>query len=237
MPLILLLSSLFLAPIAMAGQSAPVGEFSAVYDVSRNGNNMGRATLELRDNHDGTWTFTSHTEGTEGLARMAGLRVRETSTFRWQDGRPQAISYAYSMRGALKKRQHEMSFEQQPPRVRVHDKSGEHDYPGAAGMIDRSLVNIALMADLARSEAPIEELTYAVAGRTGVQQQSYRVAGTPTVEVPAGTFATTQLQRQRGSRTSTTWLSAAAGGLPVQISHSENDGRDVTVMQLASWHD
>lgn len=237
MPLILLLSSLFLVSTAMADQAAPIVGFSAVYDVSRNGSTMGRATLELRDNHDGTWTFESHTEGTEGLARVAGLRVSETSTFRWQEGRPLAISYAYSMRGALKKRQHEMHFEQRPLRVRVHDKSGEHDYPGAAGMIDRSLISIALMADLTRADASADGFTYPVAGRNDVQEQHYRIAATPTIEVPAGTFATIQLQREHGTRTSTTWISTAADGLPVQVSHSENDGRDVTVMQLASWRD
>lgn len=237
MPLILLLASLFLAPATAATQNSPISEFSAVYDVSRNGSNVGRATLELRDNHDGTWTFESHTDGTEGLARVAGLRVSETSTFRWHDGRPQAISYAYSMRGALKKRQHEMSFTGDPLRVQVRDKSGERDYPGVTGMIDRSLLSIALIADLSRAATPPNDgLTYRVAGRNEVQEQHYRLVGTPTIEVPAGTFDTIQLQRERGKRTSTTWISAA-DGLPVQVSHSEDDGRDATTMQLASWRD
>lgn len=233
---LLLLACLLPAPAHAAAQAPPVAGFTATYDVARNGEALGRATLQLGANADGSWTFAIHTQGTHGLARVIGLEVTEKSTFRWHDGRPQAIAYAYSMRSALRKRHHELDFQQDPPHVQVRDGKDTRDYPGSTGMIDRALVSIALIADMAGSDgAPNTALAYQVAGRNGMQTQHFRVVGTPTLELPAGTFATIQVQREHGRRSSSTWLSAAAGGIPVQMSHSEDDDdRSTIVMRLVS---
>ena len=41
-----------------AGDSAPLAPFHAEYTALRNGDDIGRTTLDLADNHDGTWSFS-----------------------------------------------------------------------------------------------------------------------------------------------------------------------------------
>jgi|GEM_PF-6575474 len=62
-------------PIAALADDAPLAPFRAEYDALRNGDALGRTTLELTDNHDGTWTLRSETRGTSGLAKLAAIHI------------------------------------------------------------------------------------------------------------------------------------------------------------------
>ena len=101
----LLFAALALAASHVAfADEAPLAPFRAEYDALRNGDALGKTTLALSDNRDGTWTLRSETRGTSGLAKLAGVHIVETSRFRWHDGRPEAIDYSYKQDSAIKNR-------------------------------------------------------------------------------------------------------------------------------------
>src|SRR4051812_17200091 len=90
-----------LAP-AVAAAPAAITPFHAEYATLRNGNDLGRTTLDLVDNGDGSWTLRSETRGTSGLARLAGVHIVETSRFHWKGDRPEALAYDYRQDAAFK---------------------------------------------------------------------------------------------------------------------------------------
>ena len=66
--------------------------FHADYTVSRNGKEMGKATLDLR-NAGNDWEFLSQTHGTAGMAAMLGVDMQEKSTFTWNANKPECLTY------------------------------------------------------------------------------------------------------------------------------------------------
>jgi hypothetical protein len=146
----LLLAALaFVAPCSALADEAPLAPFHAEYVALRNGDALGRTTLELSDNHDGTWTLRSETRGTSGLARLAGIHIVETSRFRWHDGRPEAVEYSYKQDSAIRKRTRHASFSS--GEVEVEEGGQTFRYAIVPGLVDRHAVTLAIAMDLKRN--------------------------------------------------------------------------------------
>jgi hypothetical protein len=217
------------APSAMTATPAP---FHAEYLALRNGEELGRTTLDLADNHDGTWTLRSETRGTSGLAKLAGVHIVETSHFRWHDGRPEAIEYDYKQDSAVKSRTRHAVFG--AGEVRVEEGGETFRYAIVAGLIDRHAVTLALANDLMHGA---QSFDYKVAVKDHVEDMRYERAGDEKLKVPAGTFDAVLMRRagEAGSdrkRVARSWFSEKLGWMPVQI--EQQDKKDTITLQLAS---
>jgi hypothetical protein len=222
--LLLSLGGVALAPTP----AAPIGAFHAEYTTSRNGEVLGHTALDLVDNRDGTWTLTSDTRGTEGLAGLLGIELRETSMFRWHEGAPQAISYEYHQ-GGIKRRERHVRFDAGAGLVHVADDKGEREYAWQAGTIERNLVTLALGSALAGGK---RTMTLPVAGKRGISLQHYAVRGTESIAVPAGTWDCVRVERTDPGKDTTSWLAESTGWLPVRI--EQTDGGATMTLELAS---
>jgi hypothetical protein len=232
--LFLFASSLFTADPAFAA-GMPIKPFHAEYATLRNGSELGRTTLDLRDNRDGSWTLRSETNGTQGLARLAGIRIVETSRFRWQDGRPQGLVYDYRQEGAFRPRARHADFDWNTGEVRVVEGDSRHRYAAVPGLIDRQSVTLAIGADLARGATAFD---YKVAVKEQIEDMRYARGGSEKVTVPAGEFRTERMQRlgiagADRKRVSRSWFAESLGWLPVMIEQTEKNG-DTVVLKLVS---
>jgi len=218
-----------------AGDSAPLAPFHAEYTALRNGDDIGRTTLDLADNHDGTWTLRSETEGTSGLAKLAGIHIVETSHFRWHDGRPEAIDYDYRQDSAVKKRTRHAVFDQKTGAARVEEGGETFRYATAPGLIDRHAVTLALATDLKRNATSFD---YKVAVKDRIEEMRYERAGTEKLQVPAGAYDVVLMRRigEPGTdrkRVARSWFAESLGWMPVQIEQTEKKGDTIT-LKLAS---
>jgi hypothetical protein len=214
---------------AAAADEAPM-PFSAEYVASRNGEAVGRTTLALSDNGDGTFTLRSDTRGTSGLAKLAGIHVVETSHFRWRDGRPEAIDYDYRQESALKDRTRHAEFASGEARVEEGGKTFR--YAIVPGLVDRHAVTLAIANDLRRGATAFD---YKVAVKDRVEDMRYERVGEESVEVPAGTFEATLMRRvgEPGSdrkRVARSWFAEKLGWLPVEI--EQTDKKDTITLKL-----
>jgi hypothetical protein len=212
---------------------APLAPFRAEYIALRNGDALGSTTLELTDNHDGTWQLRSETRGTSGLAKLAGIHIVETSRFRWHDGRPEAIDYDYRQDSAMKKRTRHATFAN--GEARVEEGGDAFHYVIVPGLVDRHAVTLAIATDLKRNAQTFD---YKVAVKDHIEDMRYERAGSETLAVPAGAFDAVLMRRvgEPGTdrrRVARSWFAEKLGWMPVQIEQTEKKGDTIT-LQLAS---
>ena len=214
----------------LADAAGSVPAFSAEYRASRNGTELGRTTIELRENADATWTLRSVTIGTSGLARLAGLDVVEESTLRWRDGRLETVAYDFRQETALRNKRRHAEFDWTRREVHMTDGDSNARYALVDGTIDRHAVTLALINDLARDQPGY---AYEVASKDAIETVRYTSCGEQRVSVPAGDYATRCLERVRDKRTSTSWFAQSIGWLPVRIEQVEKKGDTITLQLVA----
>jgi len=211
---------------------APLAPFRAEYDAVRNGDALGRTTLELSDNRDGTWTLRSETRGTSGLAKLAGIHIVETSRFRWHDGRPEAIEYDYKQDSAIRNRTRHATFANGEAKV---EEGGESfRYAIVPGLVDRHAVTLAIALDLKHGATSFD---YKIAVKDHVEDMRYERAGNESLDVPAGNFDAVRMRRVGESgndrkRVARSWFSEKLGWMPVQIEQA--DKKDTITLRLAA---
>ena len=210
---------------AFAGAPKP---YTARYEVLRNGEPLGEATITFAALGNGRYDFTSRTRGSGGLAAVLGVSVDERSILRWNGNRPETVAYSLSQKVGWKDKQRSLKVDAANGRMTSTDKGEEIALPYAAGVLDRHAVTIALMQDLAAGRQG--ELAYTVAERRDVQQHRYRTAGSASVETPMGAQQAIRVDRVRDSgdgRTTQFWLSAQHGYVPVRMLQKEPDGESI----------
>ena len=228
-PVLAVLAFALAGPSAALADEAPLAPFHAEYVAFRNGDALGETTLALSDDGDGTWTLTSETRGTSGLAKLAGIHIVETSRFRWRDGRPEAIEYSYKQDSAIKNRTRHASFSNS--QVQVEEGGQTFRYAIVPGLIDRHAVTLAMATDLKRNA---QSFDYKVAVKDHVEDMRYERGGNETLNVPAGSFDTVVMRRvgEPGTdrkRVARSWFSEKLGWLPVEIEQSEKKGDTITL--------
>lgn len=222
-------------PLADSAASAPFGlsPYTAEYQLLRNGKVAGRATIRLsrEPGRPGLWRLHSHSEGTDGLAALTGLRVTETSIFRADAQGLACVEYHYQQ-GGLRKRERSVHCDDNG--IVSRDHKGQYRFPARSGVLDRQSVSLALASDLHAGRR--DGLAYAVVDREQLQTQHYQVHGEEVTEVPAGRLAALRIERlrQNQARTTTTWHGLQQNLIPVRIMQHE-DGEGDYELRLVSF--
>lgn len=225
-----LFAALFLSfAVALAdADDVPIQPFQSEYSLIRNGDRIGEARIALIMGKDG-WQFTTTSEGTEGLAGFAGVRIDENSTFRWQDGHPETMHYTYFQKAAWKKRNRSIDVDHAARRIAASDDKGSASLDYAPATVDRNLVVLALAADL---KAKHDTLEYRVADKREIGMHRYKVTGKETIATARGRFDCIKVERirEKAGRTTTTWIAPALGYTPVRIVQKEPDGETLEML-------
>ena len=222
-PLVLLAA--LLPAVAAAAAPKP---YTARYEVLRNGDRLGEATITFAALPNGRYDFTSRTRGSGGLAAVLGVSIDERSIIRWNEGRPETVAYSLSQKVGWKDKARSLEVDAAAGRITSIDKGQQIALPYKAGVLDRHAVSIALMQDLAAGRQG--ELDYAVAERNAVRQQRFRTAGSERVQTPMGAVDAVRVDRVRDSgdgRSTQFWLSARHNFVPVRMLQKEPDGESI----------
>ncbi len=220
---ILLASLMSLAGLAHAAE--PLQAYTAEYEVFRNDKPLGRGIVTLKPDGLGHWELTSVTEGTRGLASLAGIEIRERSIVDLQDGRLQTLAYEYRQSAGWKKRERSVAFDPAAKRILSRDRDREFTFDLTPGVLDRQAVSLALSRDVAAGKRDL--LSYSVVDRDELESQTFRVGAEERVTTPAGTLAALRVERERSDargRKTTSWLGIEQGYIPVRVLQTEADG-------------
>ncbi len=220
--------ALALATLAFAFSvhAAELKPMSAVYSVSRDGKAVGDATYTLKSNNDGTWTLTSITHGTSGMARMLGLDVREESTFRWKDGRAEGVRYDYRQDAAIKHKQRQIDFDWSTKQARVQDGKDAFTYAISPGTMDRSSIALVLGEALASGA---RDVTVPVAVKDHIEQQHFVAQAEESIQVPAGNFKAVKFERTDMPGKARSWYAPSVTTLPLRVEQVSSDGSNIVL--------
>ena len=222
-------TGLVLAASSSFAASAPAPKaFVARYQVLQGGQELGQATLTLKATGNGEYVYANESKGTGGMAAMLGATVDETSRFRWTATGPEAISYDYKMDASIKSKERHLKVADGKATV----DTGKQTYAFAAvpGMVERNILALTLGMALAQGK---QEATLPVAGKSSVEQQSFKVTGKETVKVPAGSFNATKMERTDADRGFVAWYVPGKYDLPVKLTQTE--GSNSLELQLVSY--
>ena len=208
--------------------AAPVPAFTAHYRLLRGGSQIGTATVTLAKTGGDTWTYTTQSRGTAGLASLLGASVDERSTFTWVGDLPQGTGYDYSMNTAIKQKHRDVRFDWTHHMITVDDK-GTFRFPTQPGALERHTVPLALAAGLAAGKT---SFTLPVAVRNRIEMQHYVTRDKQSVSVPAGTFDATPVVRTDGGDAFEALFAPTKLPVPVKI---EQRGKDEFSLELESW--
>lgn len=229
---------LFAAALALAAAvpafAAPT-PYTAEYEVFRNAKPLGRGVVTFKPDGLGHWELTSVTEGTKGLASLAGVEIRERSIVDMRDDGIATLDYTYRQSAGWKTRERSVQFDTAGKRIVSRDKDREFGFDLSPNVLDRQAVSLALSRDVAAGKRDV--LTYTVVDRDELGPQRYRVAGEERVTTPAGNLAAIRVERERENdarlRRTTSWLGIEQGYIPVRVLQTESDG-DSFEMRLVS---
>ena len=226
-----LVAGLALALATTAAFAAtPPQPFTATYQVLRDGEAIGQATVQLKAVGDGQYEYSNDVKGTSGLAAMLGASSSETTRFRWSGDAPETLTYDYRMEAAIKQKQRHLQADWSTHQVSVTDNSKHFGYATAPGMVDRNLLPLALGLALQDDKRSV---TLPVGVKQRLENQQFEVKGSETVKVPAGSFQTERVERTDSDKPFDAWYAPKKYPVPVKLAQS--DGGNLT-LQLTGYH-
>lgn len=225
----LLLTLLLLPATLMAMDIAP---FTAQYSVSFSGLG-GEVTTTLSADGDGRYVLENRTRA-KGLARMARPRdAVERSQFLLDGDVLRPISFASEDGTRRNKRGSTIEFDWVNRTASTQYKGESRSIELSDGMLDRQLLQIAMMKDLRQG---VTGTSYTVVDRLDEKVYEIMVTGEERVNVPAGSYDTLRIERQRpgSSRSSVMWCAPELNYLTVKM-EQRKDGRVIGRMELADY--
>lgn len=212
------------------GASAPT-PFTATYQVLRDGDAIGEATITLTAAGDGQFDYRNQTRGTSGLAAMLGASSDETTRFRWRNDAPETQTYDYSMVAAIKHKHRHLEVDWSGKQVTVDEGKGPIRYPSAPGMVDRNTMPLALGLAL---RAGVHSVTLPVGVKQRVEQQTYTVKATESVTVPAGKFQAERVVRTDADKPFDAWYVPQKFPLPVKLAQGDDGNLTLQLMSYSA---
>jgi len=209
-----------------AVQATELKPANAVYTVTRDGSAIGDSNFSLKQNSDGSWTLTSETRGTSGKARLLGIDVREESVFRWNGGKPQSVVYDYHQNSMIKSRTRHIEFDAAAQQAHSQENKDRFSYATPPGTTDRATLQLLLATAVIEGA---HEIDVPVAVRDRAEPQRYAVAKSEAIQVPAGSFTATRVERSDGKAIN--WYAPSVGLLPVKVQQISGDG-SMVVLEL-----
>jgi hypothetical protein len=224
-PLILLLCLLFLSTQA----SAELPLFSAEYKLTRGAIPIATVKLSLKRDKDG-FLFESKTEPVVPLSWIREDLVIEQSYWRYYRQSPRSDHYRYSRSNRNNAHKATVYFNWSKHEL-INTTNGDSWKMGLADKtIDKALVQLALMEDLARGK---NDNLYNVADGGLPKSYHFLKTGEGPLLSKLGTFRTLRISRRKaGKQADTTlWMAPELSYLPIKIEKTR--GNSVYSMSIS----
>lgn len=227
----------FLLPLLLlyfpATSASPLlEEFTAEYNISRNGMALGVTSRQLLKTSNTTYQFSSNTQAEGIVALFVSDVITEQSDIQYHDKQLRPVKYVYRQTGGRKEKLIEIIFDWKNKRVQHSRK------PEIKQLADNShdLLSFQLMlSQTLQQQQQKSDITIIDHKRS--QTHTVSVVGKEIFPTSAGQLETIRLeQKARNNRYHFSfWYAPQFGYLPVIVKKTEHDG-DVITMKLRRFN-
>src|SRR5688572_4010584 len=230
-----LLFALALAVPTVAVAAPPPQPFSADYEVFQNDGKLGTGTITLRALGGGRYELTTVSTATEGLFGAAGVKREERSVLNWSGAQPETVEYRMDQKAAFASRSQHLVVDAAARTARSTYKDETTTLAYHPGIVDKHALTAVLMSELAAGRRG--DMTWGVAERRGVEQQTYRTVKNVILRTAIGRERAVRVERIRdddSGRVTKIWFARERGWLPLRIKQYESDGEtlDLRIVRI-----
>ena len=222
-----LLLTLLLLPASLGAME--IAPFTAHYKVRFSGLG-GEAVTTLSQRPDGSYTLENRTRAL-GIARLARPRdAVERSEFVLDGDNMRPVTFSSEDGTRRNKRGSKIDFDWDNGIAGTTYKGESRSTELQAGLLDRQLLQIRMMADLSNG---VTDASYTVLDRHNKKVYEISVVGEERVDVPAGSYDALKVQRKRpgSSRSSIMWCAPSLGYLTIKMQQLK-DGKVIATLAL-----
>jgi len=218
---LLLLFTLCLSP-AFADQPI-IPLFSAEYLLQHNKLEIGQVELSVEALGNNRYQLTSTTRNSGLLSFIQQQKLVESSLFELIDGQIRPIQYRYLKQSKQAEKDVRLDFNWQQLSVTNASDGDSWKMPISNGVLDKALMQIALMLDLKQSNKAI---SYQVADGGKLKQYHFEPLGDDKTRIKGKWQQTQKFARRKGQHKSITyyWCAPALHNLPVLLQREKKYG-------------
>lgn len=202
--------------------AASIPPFQAEYQLKHNGIEIGRVKLSLTQKDSHRYTLTSHTETSGLLSFVRDDDVIETSHFEINQGRPRPTTYQYQEHLGDGRKNVSLIFNWASLSVSNDSKGHIWHLDIEKGVVDKALMQIALMLDLNTSS----NLSYKVADGGKLKTYNFSAQGTEIITLGDTSYQTIKLTRTKDDKPRITyyWCAKELHNLPILLQRKKAYG-------------
>lgn len=213
-----------LLPTASFALNHSIPTFKAEYKLSHNNIEIGHVSLSVQRLTNGQYQLRSSTQTSGLLSFIRDDDVLETSLFELAKGDLRPLSYQYQQSLGDEKKNVNLQFNW-PEKTLINSSKG-HDWSLALtkGVLDKALLQIALMLDLKNSTEQV--LSYQIADGGRLKTYAFSPLGTEQIDVAGKQFNTIKLARKKNDKPLITyyWCAVDLHNLPVLLQREKSYG-------------
>ena len=235
MRLLALALCLVVLPLAAQTPADLVQPFALKYSVYRNKAELGVAELQNRQPSPGYWQFISKTTATQGIVSAAGASASEQSNLIVRQGQLELFSNRIETKLAWKTMLKTTKLINSGTAYQYTDHKGSKLAPYSPGLLDQHSLTLALMADL-KAGKNTGTLVYPIVSKGKLENNTFKFAGTQSLNTALGKLNTVRLDRVRESsngKSTSIWFAADRNFVPVLFQQLDENGDDIEMRILA----
>jgi hypothetical protein len=177
----------------------------------------GDVLLDLRHaDQPNEYIYESRTDARGAASLVLSGTAKETSRFRYVDGRIQPLHYHLNDGMEEKDSETDIRFDWEAGVAHTKYEGAETEYPINSATLDRISADMLAILELRAGRTPG---AYDIADDDSIRTYEFQLLGEEQIKVPAGEFHTLKFKRQRpgSSRSTLIWYAPEANYLAVRI--------------------
>ena len=209
--------------------------FSYKFRLYRNGSALGTAEMQYVLKDDGFSQFITRTNGTDGMASLAGASVTENSQLIRRNGELELVSGRIDTKVAWKTSTKSTALQKGAKVYEYIDGKDRRQAPYAPGLLDQHSLTLALLEDLRAGKGP--QFVYKVLNKGRLETYTFKRVGEQKLDTALGKLDTVRIDRIRESsdgRSTRIYFAKSLNYAPVLIQelHSKGDNIEMRVLSV-----
>ena len=225
---------LLLLSFSASGLADSLDDFSYKLRVYRNGSGLGTADMQFVLKDDGFSQFTTRTNGTDGVASLAGAGVTETSQLIRRNGELELVSSRIDTKVVWKTSTKSTALQKGAKIYEYVDGKDRRQVPYAPGLLDQHSLTLALLEDLRAGKGP--QFVYRIINKGRLETYTFKRVGEQKLDTALGKLDTVRIDRIRessDSRSTRIYFAKSLNYAPVLIQELNSKGDNIEMRILS----